>query len=279
MILTTRNKVLLVSSIILALLVIAIVVVWEITGQSSGEKIPVVLFVTIIVISILSVFVVYFSKIQKKKYEKLLNQEYYEQYEIIKDAVANSQLSVVTKKDIIEDILELLLSAQESGKSVASVVGDPQIFTNEIISSFAKPIRLAMLSLFDGLIAFILMILGASFVLWLEQTQQSFFATRLDISMVILFLLVTFLLVPVTKAQTGTRNPWMYIIPVAGGLLFILLAEFLRAFFYDVNAVRQILDGSVRMVPNVAILMIYLLSVPSFLILKQISRRRMRGGS
>ncbi|PKO05518.1 MAG: hypothetical protein CVU41_12895 [Chloroflexi bacterium HGW-Chloroflexi-3] len=50
-----------------------------------------------------------------------------------------------------------------------------------------------MLSLFDGLIAFILMILGASFVLWLEQTQQSFFATRLDISMVILFLLVTFL--------------------------------------------------------------------------------------
>lgn len=276
---TTRNKVLLVSSIILALLVIAIVVVWEITGQSSGEKIPVVLFVTIIVISILSVFVVYFSKIQKKKYEKLLNQEYYEQYEIIKDAVANSQLSVVTKKDIIEDILELLLSAQESGKSVASVVGDPQIFTNEIISSFAKPIRLAMLSLFDGLIAFILMILGASFVLWLEQTQQSFFATRLDISMVILFLLVTFLLVPVTKAQTGTRNPWMYIIPVAGGLLFILLAEFLRAFFYDVNAVRQILDGSVRMVPNVAILMIYLLSVPSFLILKQISRRRMRGGS
>lgn len=276
---TTRNKVLLVSSIILALLVIAIVVVWEITGQSSGEKIPVVLFVTIIVISILSVFVVYFSKIQKKKYEKLLNQEYYEQYEIIKDAVANSQLSVVTKKDIIEDILELLLSAQESGKSVASVVGDPQIFTNEIISSFAKPIRLAMLSLFDGLIAFILMILGASFVLWLEQTQQSFFATRLDISMVILFLLVTFLLVPVTKAQTGTRNPWMYIIPVAGGLLFILLAEFLRAFFYDVNAVRQILVGSVRMVPNVAILMIYLLSVPSFLILKQISRRRMRGGS
>jgi len=275
---TNRNKVLLVSSMILALLVIASVVVWEMTGQSSGEKIPVVLIVTIIVISILSVFVVYFLKIQKKKFEKLLNLEYYEQYEIIKDAVANSQLSVVTKKEIIEDILELLLSAQESGKSVGSVVGDPQVFTNEIINSFAKPIRLVMLSLFDGLIAFILMILGASFVLWLEQTQQSFFATRLDISMVILFLLVTFLLIPVTKAQTGKGNPWMYMIPVAGGVLFILLAEFLRAFFYDVNAVRQILDGSVRMVPNVVILMIYLLSVPSFLILKQISRKRMRGG-
>ncbi len=119
---TTRNKVLLISSIILALLVIASVVVWEITGRSSDEKIPVVLFVTIIVISILSVFVVYFSKIQKKKYEKLLNLEYYEQFEIIKDAVVDSQLSAVTKKDIIEDILELLQSAQEAGKSVGSDV-------------------------------------------------------------------------------------------------------------------------------------------------------------
>ena len=276
---TTRNKALLVSSTVLALLVIASVVVWEFTGRSNGEKIPVVLLATIIVISILSVFVVYFSKIQKKKYEKLLNRDYYEQYEMIKDAVMNSQLSAVTKKDIIEDILELLLSAQESGKSVGSVVGDPQIFTNEIIRSFAKPIRLAMLSLFDGIIAFILMILGASFVLWLEQTQQSFFATRLDISMVILFLLVTFLLIPVTKAQTGTRNPWMYMIPVAGGVLFVLLAELLRAFFYDVNGVRQILDGSVQMVPNVVILMIYLLSVPLFLMLKQISRKRMLRGA
>ena len=63
-------------------------------------------------------------------------------------------------------------------------------------------------------------------------------------------------MLPVAKAQTGTRNPWMYMIPVAGGVIFILLAEFLRAFFYDVNVVRQFLDGSVQMVPNAVILMI-----------------------
>ena len=91
------------------------------------------------------------------------------------------------------------------------------------------------------------------------------------------FALVAFLLIPVSKAQTGMRNPWMYMIPVAGGILFILLAEFLRAFLYDVNAVRQFLDGFVRMVPNVVILMIYLLSVLLFLMLKQISRKRMLG--
>jgi DNA-binding ferritin-like protein (Dps family) len=228
MIMTTRNKDLLVSSIILALLVIASIVVWEITGQSSDEQMPVLLIVAIIIISVLSVFVVYFSKIQKKKYEKLLNQEYYEQYEIIKDAVANSQLSTATKKDFSEDVLELLLSAQESGKPVASVVDDPQLFSQEIKSSFAKPYRLALLDLFDSLIAFILMVLGASFMLWLEQTQQSFYATKLDISMIAFFILVAFLLIPVTKAGAGTRNPWIFMIPVAGGVLFVLIAELLR---------------------------------------------------
>lgn len=276
---TTRNKVLLFSSIVLALLVIASIVVWEITGQSSDEQMPVLLIVAIIIISVLSVFVVYFSKIQKKKYEKLLNQEYYEQYEIIKDAVANSQLSVGTKKDIIEDILELLLSAQESGKPVASVIGDPQLFSQEIMSSFAKPYRLALLDLFDSLIAFFLMVLGASFVLWLEQTQQSFYVTKLDISMIAFFILVAFLLIPVTKAGTGTRNPWVFMIPVAGGVLFVLIAELLRAFLYDVDLVRQLLDDSVRMVPNMITLIIYLLSVPLFLILKRVFRRRMLKGA
>lgn len=276
---TTRNKVLLFSSIVLALMVIASIVVWEITGQSSEEQMPTVLIVAIIIISILSVFVVYFSKIQKKKYEKLLNQEYYEQYEIIKDAVANSQLSVGTKKDIIEDILELLLSAQESGKTVASVVGDPQLFSQEIMSSFAKPYRLALLDLFDSLIAFILMVVGASFMLWLEQTQRSFYTTKLDISMIAFFILVAFLIIPVTKAGTGTRNPWIFMVPIAGGVLFVLIAELLRAFLYDVDLVRQLLDDSVRMVPNMLTLIIYLLSVPMFLILKQISRKRILRGA
>ncbi len=36
---TTRNKVLLFSSIVLALLVIASIVVWEITGQSKWGKV------------------------------------------------------------------------------------------------------------------------------------------------------------------------------------------------------------------------------------------------
>ncbi|PKP34686.1 MAG: hypothetical protein CVT98_10645 [Bacteroidetes bacterium HGW-Bacteroidetes-15] len=260
-------------------MVIASVVFWEITAQSDGDKIPVVLFVTIIVISILSVFVVYFSKIQKKKFEKLLNQEYYEQYEIIKDAVANSQLSAAAKKDISEDVLELLLSAQESGKAIRSVVENSETFARNIIQTFARPSWLAILSLYDSFIAFILMVVGLTLVLWLEQTQQSFFITQMDVSILALFVLTAFILIPVTKAGAGSRNPWIFLVPVAGGGLFVLVTQLLRGFFYDVPTVQKFLDGSVRMVPNSLILAIYLLAIPLFLMLKQISRKRMLRGA
>lgn len=114
------------------------------------------------------------------------------------------------------------------------------------------------------------MVIGAIFVLWLEQTQQCFYVTKLDISMIAFFILVAFLIIPVMKAGTATRSPWVFMVPVASGVLFVLIAEFLRGFFYDVETIRQLLDGSIRIVPNVTILIIYLLSM-----LKRISRKRM----
>ncbi len=277
---TVRNKIILASSIILALLVIGSVLVWNIssTNQSDNGQMPIVLLIGILTVSVLSVFVVYFSKIQKRKYEKLLNKEYYHQYEIIKDGVLNSQLSTSIKKDITGDILELLLSAQESGKEIGEVVENEEEFVKDIVQSFAKPFRLTLLNIYDSLIAFILFVVGASLLLWLEQTQNIFFTTELDISMIVFFILVAFVLLPVTKIGAGKRNPWIFIVPVAGGVIFVLLAELLRAFFYDIQAVQYFLDGSLRMIPNNMILMIYILAIPLFIMLKRISRKYLLRG-
>ena len=273
---TTRNKVLILSSLLLAILVITSVVLWQVSAvnQNGAGTTPVFLLITIIVISVLSVFVVYFLKIRKRKYEKKLNYEYYEQYEIIKDALINSQLPAPTRKDIIEDVLDLLLSAQDSGKSINVVLHDTDAFVRNIIQSYANPVRLGLLSLFDSLIAFILMVVGASAFLWLEETGQGFFSTSIDFGMVVFFGLVAFLLFPVTKTGFGTRNPWIFVVPVAGGILFVLLSEILRAFFYDINAVQYFLDGTVRMVPNG-----WVLAIPLLLVLKIITRKRMLGGN
>jgi len=264
------------SSVLLALLVIlsAIAFALSSTSQNAANNASTFLIAIIILVSISSVFVVYFTNVQKRKYEKLLNQEYFQEYEILKDAVANSQLAISNKKEINEDILDILLSAQEAGKSVHDVVGNPERFAQEILLSYARPTQLAILSFLDSLIAFVLFVIGTSLLLWLGEPRQSFFAIRLDIAMVVFFILVAFVLLPVTRKQTSTKNPWAFLLPIAIGVLFVLLAELLRAFFYNLEIVKQFLDGTVRMIPNAGFLTIYLLAIPVFLLLKQILRNR-----
>jgi DNA-binding ferritin-like protein (Dps family) len=273
---TQRNKIKLMSSVLLALLVILSVTAYAIssTPQNAANNASTLLITIIILASISSVFVVYFTKVQKRKYEKLLNQEYFQEYEILKDAVVNSQLAISNKKEVNEDILDILLSAQEAGKSVHEVVGNPERFVQEILLSYARPTQLAILSFLDSLIAFVLFLIGTSLLLWLGEPQQSFFAIRLDITMVVFFMLVAFVLLPVTRKQTSTKNPWTFLLPITIGILFVLLAELLRAFFYNLEVVKQFLDGTLRMIPDAGFLTIYLLSIPVFLLLKQIFRNR-----
>ena len=273
---TQRDKITLISSVLLALLVILSAIAFAISSisQNTANKALTLLIALIILVSISSVFVVYFTKIQKRKYEKLLNQEYYQEYKILKDAVANSQLTNSNKKETNEDILDILLSAQEAGRSVHEVVGNPERFAQEILLSYARPTQLAILNFLDSLIAFVLFVIGASFLFWFEETQQSFFAIRLDIAMVVFFILIAFVVLPVTRKQTSTRNPWTFLLPIAIGILFVLIAELLRAFFYNLEVVKQFLDGTLRMIPDAGFLTIYLLSIPVFLLLKQIFRNR-----
>ncbi len=272
---TRRNEILILSSILLALLVIAsaILLVINSAAQNSTIKEPVLVTASVILVSVLSVVVVYFTKVKKRKYEKLLNQAYFQKYEIIKDAVGNSQLSNSRKVEIREEILDMLLLAQEAGKPVESVISNPDEFSQEMLQAYARPIRLTILTIFDSFIALVLIIIGTSTFLWLEQTTRSFFDTRLEISMVALFILVAFVVLPVTRKQTSKQNPWMYFIPLASGVIFVLLAEMLRAYLYDLPAVQVFLDGTLQMVPNAGILIIYLFSIPFLLLLKRVTRR------
>ena len=142
---TKRDKFIIFCSIVIALcLIIGIVCISGISGSNSkflSYSVP------IIIISLLAVLAVYFSRIRKGKYEKMLNGEYYQKYEAIRDIIMNSQLSNNSKKEIKEDILDILISAQKAGKSVDNVVNSPVEFAENIIKSYLRPERIAVLTL------------------------------------------------------------------------------------------------------------------------------------
>jgi len=274
---TKRNKIVLLASIFLALCVIATVILnLKYTIHNNAINInSLILIGIIILLSIISVPIVYFLKVRKSKFERMLNNEYFQKYEIIRDTVMNSQLSSINKKEIKEDVLDILISAQKSGKSAEDTIGNPETFAREILLSYAKPGRLPVLSIIDGIMYFILFILGVSIFIWFEQTDMSFFKTRININMIILVFIISFILIPVTKKLTSTHNYWMFILPVAFGIVFVLFAEIIRRFFYSNEIIRQFLDGTVRMVPNIIILILYIVLIPIALFFKSYIRRRL----
>lgn len=274
---TKRNKTVLLASIFLALCVIATVILnLKYTIHDNAINInSLILIGIIILLCVISVPIVYFSKVRKSKFEIMLNNEYFQKYEIIRDAVMNSQLSIAAKKEIKEDVLDILISAQKSGKSAKDTIGNPETFAREILLSYAKPGRLPVLSIIDGIMYFILFMLGVSIFIWFEQTDMSFFKTRININMIIFFFIISFILIPVIKKLTSTHNYWIFILPLIFGIVFVLLDKIARRFFYSNEIIRQFLYGTVKMVPNIIILILYIVLIAIALFFKSYIRKRL----
>ena len=274
---TKRNKIVLFSSIFLALCVIIGLISnlkYTLTDDSINIR-SLVLIGILLLLSIISIPVVYFGKVHKSKFEKLLSDEYFQKYEIIRDAVMNSQLSNIAKKEIKEDVLDMLISSQKSGRKAEDIIGNPETFFRSILLAYAKPGRLTVLSVIDGIVYFSFLILGASIILWFEQASRSLFEIGIDISMLTFFFIISFILIPITKKLTSTRNYWMFLSPIGFGLAFVLFAEIIRRFFYDIEIIRLLLDGTVRMVPNIIILILYIILIPVALFFKSYIRKRL----
>jgi len=278
---TKREKILLLSSILLACCVI-VTAFFAIKTQpeyNTGdlELMPLITTALIIFISISSVLLVLFKikKLHTGKAEGTLRGDYYRHYEVIRDAIANSQLSRNQKKEIKEDLLDLLISAQRAGKDADTVIGNPELFAREILHSFARPSRFAILSLFDGMTWFLLFIVGINTLLWLENIGQSYFSMTIDAGMIILIFIITFILVPLTKKLTSTKNPWMFMLPLAFGVAYVVLLEMLRRYCYSLDSVRWLLDGQLNLIPNPVVLVCYICVTAILVLSKKLFRSKL----
>jgi len=186
---TKRDKVVMLSAVLLAVCVIVTAILFSADSNKNNGNVNVESLIYVgaaIIIGIISIAAVYFTKVRKDKYEKMLNDVYFKEYEIIKDSIMNSQLSDKSKKETVEDILDMLLSAQKAGKLVDDVIGNPVTFSQRVINSFSGTLRFTIMSLFDGIIAFSLMVIGVNIALWFEQIDKSFFGISVGASMVCL---------------------------------------------------------------------------------------------
>ena len=266
---TRRSIVILLSSILLAASVIAssIILIIEIQGTATSPS-SILISGGLILISLLSVVFIYWAKIRKRPDEKKLDENYFREFEIIKDAIMSSQLPSSYKKTITEDVLELMLTAQSNGKSVQASIGDATSFAEGILNACISKPRSAVLGLIDGILAFLLFTLSVCTLLWLEDFSVGLFNQRIDVIMLLFFAVISFAIIPVIRLLALKKRAWAYLLPLAAGAAFIGMVELLRAFLYSSNIVQTLLDETVVMIPNPAVLIAYLLAVLILFVLR-----------
>ena len=272
---TKRDKIVVLSSAVLAAAVIASVVVvgTKSAGWNQSSSFP--LGVGLIVLSLLSVGFVFFRLVRKSSFEKRLKPEFFIAYQGMKDGINNSELRPEDRREALSDILEILISAQENGKPVDQAIPDPLEFTQEVIEAYTNKRRRGLFFLLNGGVAFLSFVVLVHTLLWLEDPAQSFFSQKIDYNMLFLFAAVAFAVLPLVKQLSARQTPWMYIVPLLSGILFIGLMEALRHLFYHVALVKAFLDGAASMIPNAVILGGYLLVILLLVLAKRMIRRRL----
>lgn len=219
------------------------------------------------IVAVLSVVAVYMGKVRKSKAESMLGKDFFLGYEQIKDAIYSSDLPKARIREICDEVLDMLISAQKAGRKPEDVIGDPRVFIAKVMESAIRPGRLLLSGIINGIGTFILFILGITLVLWMEEPDAGYFGTAIDVNMVVLAALISFGVMPLTKVLVR-KSMLAFGIPVAFGVLYVLGMEALRA--SGGSAAAAFLDTSVKMVPSMVALGGYLLSL---LILSYLSKQ------
>ena len=254
---TSRSRFILSVAVLLAAMVIASSVYLAVSGNRGAEgAASMSATIAIGIVAVLSVLFIYMGKVRKSKAESMLSKEFFLGYEQVKDAIYSSELPKARIKEICDEVLDMLLSAQKAGRKPEDVIGEPRVFIARVMESSTKPGRMLLSGLINGVGTFILFTLGITLVLWMEEPDAGYFGTAIDMSMVALAALISFVVMPLTKVLIR-RSMLAFGIPVAFGVLYVLGMEALRA--SGGSATVAFLDTSVVMVPSFTALGGYLL--------------------
>ncbi len=273
---TNRSKLILTAAVLLAI-GIAVSVIFLLTNAAKSGSLSVqtlVLSIVILLAGAVSVPVVYFTKIKRNKTEKLLDDEFFEAYELIRDVVLSSQLPKRTAEDILGDVLDLMVTARHNNRPLQEIMANPRDFALEIIEQYGGKKKYGFINFLDSLVYMAGFILGASALMWLEDQKRGVFNVPVDVSILFFFAIIAFWLVPYLKLHAAEK-PKIIILPVALGICFIAASEIMRNFFYESDAVRWFLDGQVNIISNELILSAFLIAIPA-LILAEIMLKKNR---
>jgi hypothetical protein len=177
-------------------------------------------------------------KLKLEEKMKLLDEPGRAAYEAMSLEIRGSPLSGSEKRDLSEEILDILISAQAEGKGAESIVGkDPVQFVRGTLESYGVA-RNRFLLIFDSIMYFLGYLAGFQVFFALRSPGISFFSVGFEVSLVAFFGLISVAMpamVALSRSIMGRRKAALALLipflalPLGVGGTFIVFIEIVRA--------------------------------------------------
>jgi hypothetical protein len=249
------RKLVIFSAVMIGLLVVAvasILIFWPESGQ--GGPFPWIL-IAIIILGLLSLGIFIILNVRRSKYAALLQDDYYKMYESISAALQNSTLSIFERRDVLMDISDLLLQAQQNNRPINTVIGNVDDFIKGIKTSFGYRSNIVF-NLLSGIQNTIFVLVIVQIAIYFMRGTDSFFNTTIGLMILPYIVLLSFLIMPLMRYLVSRqRKVWLAAALIGvPAVVYISVNEILHRFGMDIPWVQTYFEREIPFINSWIIL-------------------------
>ncbi len=248
------RKLVIFSSISIGLLTIASVAVLIFLLKSKQGDTFSWILIAIIILGLLFFGILIVLNVRRGKYAALLQDDYYKIYERIAAALQNSTLSLFERRDVLLDIADLLLQAQQNSRPINTVIGDVDEFVRGVKTSFGYRNNI-IFNLLSGIQNVIYVLTVVQIVIYFMRGTDSFFSTTIGLMIIPYIVFVSFLMKPLMQYLVSKqRKVWFAAALIGIVAVYIGVNELLHRFGMDIPWVRTYFEKEILFIGSWVIL-------------------------
>lgn len=256
------RKIIIFSAVIIGLLVVsvtAILIFWPESEQ--GDSLPWIL-ITIMILGLLSLGILIALNLRRSKYAALLQDDYYKMYETISAALQDSTLSIFERRDVLMDISDLLLQAQQNNRPIDTVIGNVDDFIKGIKTSFGYRSNIVF-NLLSGIQNTIFVLTVVQIAIYFMRGTNSFFNTTIGLMILPYIILLSFLIMPLMRYLVSRQRKVWFVAALIGIVVVVYIGvnEILHRFGRDIPWMQTYFEKEIPFISSWSILAVLIIIV------------------
>ena len=254
-------------------LVSALTIITALIYLSAGgadKKVPVLIASVVIALALISIILAYYKLRKQAKENANLGPEYLSTYQEMEHIVGTMNLSYKEKKDLLGEMLVMMYEGEKNGRTVTDITGgNAALFIKEISSGYERKSSL-FYDLLTGMQYMPFYLISVQLLKYLQKGSD-FFEIKLDFSLVIFFMVASFMILPaVLSSKRKTSNPLIAAVKaIAIGLAFVLIFEMLFRFIPESSSAGILIREELKIIDTPIKLIMMILLVPLVQVIKR----------